>query len=291
MRKDILYASLQDITPPLLFRYFKKTKFYSFLKQKFHSLNSSDHTEIVVIETGPLKGLRLKFNPEGQWQKQMMSGEYDNEILKVVTSLPLENKVIYDVGAHVGIHSLLFSRLVGTGGFVYGFEPNSANAERFKEIVELNPEVANAIEVHQLALGNEIGETEFLSNSDLEGGTSTGGFITNASTIWKREVYLEQTGFTPTVVKLETIDNLIDTLKIKPPALIKIDVEGAEQLVLEGAIQTLNKYKPVIIIELHSIFSAYQCMEILKGNKYTTKLLEKESDGRVIIEARAESQF
>lgn len=283
MRKQKLYALAQDITPPILFKFIKRTRFYSFLKKIFDKFNESSVAKVVVVETGPLQGLSLKFNPDGAWQQQMLSGTYDKEILEIVTKLSLTDKTIYDIGAHIGIHSLLFAKLVGKDGAVHGFEPNQYNAERFKEIVTLNPELSSIIHVHQLALGEEVGETMFLSNNDLEGGSSTGGFVDKANTIWKREVYLEQTGFTPTPVKQDTVDNLVDSQTTKPPALLKIDVEGAEQLVLEGARKTILTHKPVIIIELHSIFSAYDCMRILRELNYSTKVLHKEEDGRVII--------
>jgi hypothetical protein len=84
-------------------------------------------------------------------------------------------------------------------------------------------------------------------------------------------------------VPQDTIDNLINTGKMLPPDLLKIDVEGAEQLVLAGAVKTINKYHPRIIVEFHSMYSTYSCMNQLKELGYSTEILKQEPDGRIMI--------
>ena len=134
-------------------------------------------------------------------------------------------------------------------------------------------------------MSDKSGVTKFLSTNDIENGTSTGGFIDDASTIWPKEVFIEKTGFKVSEVSIETIDDLVKNKKILPPDLLKIDVEGAEQLVLVGAKQTITAHHPIIIVEFHSTYSAYACMEILNNFRYKTRILKKETDGRVMVVA------
>lgn len=269
---------VRDFIPPIIFT----SGFYSRLlnaKRVFGSEKSIP----VKVTSGDLAGYTLKLNPHGAWQHEMISGIYDHELFSQIKSLNLTDKVIYDIGAHIGYHSLAFAVISGSNGRVFAFEPNPANVTRANEIIDLNPSLKNRITILNRALSDHSGNTSFLSTEDVEGGTSTGGFIDDASTLWERNRYVNKVGFKKTEVQIDTIDELVSTKQTLPPDMLKIDVEGAEQLVLAGAKQTINTYHPIIIVEFHSIYSAYSCMEILKQHNYTTELLKREPDGRVMI--------
>ncbi len=285
INKSTLYAFAESITPPFIFRSFKSSGLYVWLVRNANSYTSGRVAEEVIISGGDLAGFKLKLDPTGPWQQEMISGAYDHELFTNLKKLNLAGKVIYDIGAHIGYHSLAFATYVGDKGHVFAFEPNPANVQRAEEIIAINPSLQKNITVLNLALSDHTGTTNFLSTDDIEGGTSTGGFIDDASTLWERERYVDKVGFKKTEVKIETIDNLIETKKITPPDLLKIDVEGAEQLVLAGAIKTLTLYHPTIIVEFHSIFSAYSCMHILQKLNYTVELLKREPDGRIMVVA------
>ena len=280
--KGTIYALIENITPPIIFKSIKNSSVYKRVvySMKNDSLNTSAQT--IRIEAGDIEGYTLKLDPDGNWQREMLLGTYDKELFSYLKKENLSGKVIYDIGAHICYHSLIFSSYVGKNGQVFAFEPNPTNFTRSKEIIALNPEIQN-IKVFDLALSDFVGTTNFLSSEDIELGTSSGGFIDEASTLWNRSDYLEKTGFTESQVKVETIDSLVNQKIITAPDVMKIDVEGAEQLTLAGASETISKHHPIIIVEFHSIFSAYKCMEILTQNKYNTVLLKKEPDGRVLI--------
>lgn len=285
IEKGKLYRLFVDTTPPILLRKIKKTDFYRSIAKKSDSFTSIPPSKAVVATGGDIKGFTLKLNPDGAWQNDMISGEYDSELFDYMRSLNLNSKVIYDIGAHIGYHSLIFSRYVGSGGHIYAFEPNAVNSARLKEIIALNPEVASKITVQEIALSNTSGTATFLCTNDLEVGSSTGGFLNEASTIWKRSVYVNEIAFKEITVQQETIDNLVSSKKILPPNLLKIDVEGAEQLVLAGAMETIKNYHPIILVEFHSIFSTYTCMLILEEHGYKHNILKREDDGRIMIVA------
>ncbi len=285
INKGTLYRIAEDTVPPYLWRKFKRTSLYRRIAHSANSITAKPKLENVAFTAGHASGLVMRMDPHGSWQQEMIEGKYDIELFDELHQHLASKKpaVIYDIGAHVCFHTLVFAKMAGETDHVYAFEPNAANSERARENIELNPSVNKRITLLQTALSNENGVTTFLSTNDIEGGTSTGGFITNASTLWERNRYTEKVGFKEGKVQLATIDTLIAEGKIKPPTVMKVDVEGAEQLVLEGAKSMLKAHHPVIVIEFHSIYSAYSSMEHLNAFGYTSKLLKKEPDGRVMI--------
>lgn len=281
--KAHIYGITEAITPPLLFRLFKGSLLYRLLVRLTRAFAPTTQTSVETISVGVLTGSKLRLDTTGAWQQDMLKDSYDAELFAALSALDIAGATVYDIGAHVGYHSLKFAALSGTHGHVYAFEPNPTNNLRIKEHLELNPTLAPRITLCPYALSNTVGETTFISSSDVDGGTSSGGFIDDASTLWAKNDYIEKTGFTRSTVKEDTIDNLVASGVVLPPFLMKIDVEGAEQLVLSGAHQTLTTHRPHILVEFHSIFSAYDCMRQLAELGYQTKLLKREGDGRVMI--------
>jgi FkbM family methyltransferase len=285
--KGTLYSAAESITPPIIFRTLKRSALYPWLVKTVSRATTQRKPEVVTITGGDLAGYKMKVDPSGPWQQEMIQGTYDKELFAILKPLITHpDTVMYDIGAHICFHSLAFAHDVGPTGHVYAFEPNPANVARAREIIDLNPELAKRITLLHTALSDHNGTTTFLSTDDVEGGTSTGGFIDDAATLWERERYVEKVGFKAAPVALATIDSLIKDGTIKPPHILKIDVEGAEQLVLAGARETLATHHPTIIIEFHSIYSAYSCMEQLNTHHYTTTVLKQEPDGRVMILAK-----
>ncbi len=286
MNRTTLLDTARNLLPPVIFNGIVRSGFLHRLVTKTRRLAANYTPEVVTITGGDLTDYKLKLDSNGAWQHEMISGIYDQELFDYIKKLELDGKIIYDIGAHICYHSLAFATYVGETGHIYAFEPNPANLTRGNEIIALNPTLARCITTFSVALSNETGSTTFLCTDDVEGGSSTGGFIDDATTLWERSRYVNKVGFTETNVALETIDDMVQSGKMKPPHLMKIDVEGAEQLVLGGADTTLRTHHPAIIIEFHSIYSAYTCMVLLQKYAYTTELLKREPDGRVMVIAK-----
>jgi FkbM family methyltransferase len=284
--KNHLYVFAESITPPILFRAFKRTGLYRLIARFISRIEPTKTVVVSVVSGGALSGGKLLVPPSGSWQTQMLSGTYDAEMFKYLERLQLSDKIFFDVGAHIGYHSLCYAAMVGPSGKVFAFEPNPANASRARENFSLNPELAARITLMETALSDKEGETNLISSNDVEGGTSSGGFIENASPLWAKRDYIEKTGFTASNVTTSTIDALVASGRVRPPDVIKIDVEGAEQLVLAGAERIMKTVRPVIIVEFHSIFSTYECMRRLSESGYLCSLLKREDDGRVMVAAR-----
>lgn len=146
--------------------------------------------------------------------------------VKEVFSLVPKNFVGVDIGAHIGAWGILLQEHCSR---LYSFEPNvecykvlKKNAELYPCIIPINSAVWNK-------------ETEL--NSFTENSSSYQSHIYD---------YLPDDYITTSIkIKADKLDNLIHE-KID---FIKIDAEGSEIHILEGAIKVLTKYKPVIIIE------------------------------------------
>ncbi len=140
--------------------------------------------------------------------------------------------VFYDIGAAAGFHSLLAARLVGEGGAVYAFEPAPASAD----LVERNARANGAGQIHLL-------------RKAVSAAGGRGLLLVDEQSNHSRLV----SGEGPSVVQVElaSIDDLVAAGEIRPPNVVKIDVEGAELDVLEGMQRTIAEYRPVLLVELH----------------------------------------
>ena len=142
--------------------------------------------------------------------------------------------VVYDIGANVGIYTVVAAANVGQGGHVYAFEPHVANVASLLRNVSLNG-VDGRVSVVSAALHDRDALTEF-RYSDLTPGAALS------------EVAAAQDGpaaDAPTVaVELKaaaTVDRLVADGAIRPPDLVKLDVDGNELLVLRGMERTLRQ--------------------------------------------------
>ncbi|MFA6432635.1 MAG: FkbM family methyltransferase [Candidatus Paceibacterota bacterium] len=240
-----------------------------------------------TLDYEPMAGVKMFFDPSGSWQSKMKNGSYDKFMFDRVSAIGAEGKVIYDIGAHVGYHSLYFARLVGKNGKVITIEPNKKNFERLKKNIDENKDLKERISAFNIAVGDKDGKVEFNINEDVEGGRSTGSFIGTADTFSSRETYKNK-GFTKTSVDLVTIDSFEKMLSIHDaPDIIKIDVEGAESLALEGARGILLAKKPVLFVEIHSMRNMSDVMNFLHSISYEAKIANIEGNGVCYIEAHA----
>ena len=229
----------------------------------------------------PMQGVLMYFDPTGPWQAKLLSSEYDNYIFQRLAKMNLKDKVIFDIGAHIGFHTFYFARLVGLKGKVHAFEPHPKNVERIRIQLEKNPDLKKVISVHDIALSDKESTEIFTLNNNIESGRSSGGFIASADTIWEKEAFTCR-DFIDTTVKTFPLDQMAKLGIESKPDVLKIDVE----YVLRGAKETIAKYKPFIFIEAHSIKAMFDVMKFFSEVSYTSEVIFEEKDGRCFLEAR-----
>lgn len=163
-----------------------------------------------------------------------------------------EDAVVYDIGANVGYYSILAAVLVGSGGKVVAFEPLPRNVHFLRRHVALNH--LEQVEVIEAAVSAQGGEAAFdLGASDAMGHLATEGGIT---------------------VKMVSLDELFAEGKLPPPNFMKVDVEGSEALVLEGATNLLRQFRPILFLDTHNREAHAGTLSILTELGYRFEILD-----------------
>jgi FkbM family methyltransferase len=216
------------------------------------------------IKEGPAKGLVFPLKlPE---DKLFWTGLWEKEFAERLADATRQGGVCLDVGAYRGYFSGLMA--VHGAGEVHCFEPNPDNIAKLERLAELNPDLP--LKIHQMALGDADGETEFvLMSEDTMGKLADSSFQHERSTGQRFKV---------TLCKLDT---LVSMSKIPAPSLIKVDVEGAEKMFLDGAATSIERNKPMILLEYHSGPLARECAGFLEARGYRIEWLETDDPERL----------
>jgi len=162
---------------------------------------------------------------------------YEPETVPLFFRLASTARITLDVGAHVGLYSLL-AACANHYGQVYAFEPLGSNCERLKQNVHLN-ELTNV-----LCLQKAVGETD--ETAEFYHGTSGAPLSNSLSPRLLR--------FDPNMncstVQVITVDRFVRERKLEGVDLIKIDTETTELQVLKGMAETLKRDRTNIICEV-----------------------------------------
>jgi FkbM family methyltransferase len=169
---------------------------------------------------------------------------YEPEISRLLLQVLRDGDTVIDVGANVGFFSVLAATLVGPSGHVACFEPDPANRSRLTNNLAVN-DYKNATLIESPAT-DKAGTVDFYINSDNSGGNALwdpAQFPGNVRSQAEKKV---------STVRATTIDAEVKRLRFAKPKLIKVDTEGADQRVLEGARKLLAKTAvPFVVSELH----------------------------------------
>lgn len=228
----------------------------------------------VVVTGGPLSGREMLLDPSSpaEWNREMKEGKYDPFLLEALAKPgDLAGAVFWDVGAHIGYHSLAFAEVVGPTGKVISFEPNPYNVSRLKLNLCRNPDLSARIQLVEAALWSSEGEMDFVLSPDVDSGRSSGSYLKDIDPPGESATYRS---FGMARVRATAADRLIaDGLPI--PSFVKIDIEGAEGEMLAGSQKLLAEHRPVLIIEVHNIASMHDTMTRLLSSGYRTRILKE----------------
>lgn len=183
--------------------------------------------EPLPILSGPLRGYR--WIPASS-VKSCWLGIYESAKLRQICEHVRPGGVFYDIGAQAGYHALLAARLVGPEGRVYAFEPLPRNLEYLSRHLTVNG-ISN-VEIVRAAVSSEGGECAFdpgpgfMAGHLSAAGTLRVPAVSMDSWIWSAQHPL-------------------------PPSVLKIDVDGAELKVLQGAVRTIRQARPAILLDTH----------------------------------------
>ncbi|WP_304332575.1 FkbM family methyltransferase [Brachyspira innocens] len=176
----------------------------------------------------------------------------------------IKDKAIIDAGGFIGDTALILSEY--TNDKVYSFEPFLSNLNSMKKNIALNNK--SNVEPVYMALGDQNNEI-YIDDSNVSSGN-----VLN----------IKNTG---NKVQMTTLDSFVEKNNIKV-GLIKTDLEGFEQPFLRGALNTIKKQKPVLIISIYHNYSDFfdikpMIEELDLGYKF--KIL-KSNDFNIILETK-----
>jgi FkbM family methyltransferase len=193
----------------------------------------------------------------GNWEPSSWAG--------IAKHLPAGGTFV-DVGAHIGYYTLKANHAVGPQGRVIAVEPNPETLRLLHD--NIRESGAKTISVQPFACGDSEGEL------DLYGGAHANTGVSSLS-----KANAAQFGAISRVhrVRVRPLDDIIDEMHPERVDVIKIDVEGADLLVIKGAVRTLSHYKPVLIVEVEDSqlramgASADELRAFLQSQGYTAR--------------------
>jgi FkbM family methyltransferase len=210
-----------------------------------HRLLPAEEKIWARIEGGPAKGLWLELNPRtGQ---NYVRGDAEHAVQKILEARLRPGMVFYDLGANIGLFTLLAARLVGVEGTVFSFEPDPVVAARLRRNVERNR--FSNVRVVEAGVWSSNGKADFVTADSSSPDRGVGRFVTGES------------GASGTPIPCVTLDDFAKN-SLAPDA-IKCDVEGAEVEALRGAEMLLRTHRPWIVCEMHSESNEQRSREFL----------------------------
>jgi FkbM family methyltransferase len=218
------------------------------------------------VAAGPAAGLRVS--------RLGASADYalgSNELPVQVALLDLlaPGATFLDIGANVGFFSLLAARASGPAGRTYAVEPVPENADRIRAGARRN---RLAIDVLELALTDREGTTT-LQLAQHPGGATVASVAAPPDPSGTIEV------------GTDTVDHLVACGRIRPPSVVKVDVEGAEAEVLAGMAETLAGHRPIVLCEVDGEDAEQlrrkrsELVAVLEGNDYEIESLAPSYEG------------
>jgi FkbM family methyltransferase len=211
----------------------------------------------IRLRYGLGKGLWAHIDP--RFETTYVEGEYEQSLQECLSKYLQPGGVLYDVGAHIGIISMLAAKLVGPTGAVFAFEADPENAKRIEENIQRNS--LDWITIAGCAAWYVDGYVEFQRDS-AHSSRNQGGISAISATKSQDLIQVE-------AVALDTF-----AVKNRLPTVIKVDVEGAEAEVLRGSERVFARAKPILICEVHGSKPADGVIRWLSDHGYQYQWLE-----------------
>lgn len=205
------------------------------------SIVSTPHGKMRIIESDKVISRSLA-----------LYGEWAADELNLLKQIIAPGACVLDVGAFIGTHTIAFSRFVGPSGKVYSFEPQREIYSILSENISIN----NCSNVTALNIGlGENAHEQSLAPVDINQSENFG-------TLSLDEYH------SPNTDTYEIQISTIDSLALERIDLIKLDVEGMEKRVLDGAIKFILRYQPVIFCECNSLNAGKELLGFCQEQRY-----------------------
>lgn len=218
-----------------------------------------------------LEGLEINLFPENETSRSIfVSGFFDPNELSLLSKILKPGMTFIDVGANMGLYSLFAARKVGASGRVLAIEPSRREVKIIHGHIQGNG--LSNVTLLPVALSDREGEVELLVAQREKSGHNTLGAFVFDTVVDHRER-----------VRSTRLDDIVREQDLARVDVIKMDIEGAEELALRGAGRTLREHRPLVLMELshrslqHQQSSAERLLALLAEYGYSVYGFEPQS--------------
>lgn len=232
------------------------------------SLGQSFYHSLLLRDTGS-NFIRKRLNDEVYKfvpALALSADTYEPHLLSWLKEWLQAGDTFWDIGANVGFTSLPAARIVGASGRVVAVEPSPSNLNWLKRHIELN-QCKNIVTVVEAAVCEQNGGS--VTFSLLHDGRSPSNSLMFSSSVNGQSPEVSRQISVPAI----SLDGLLAEQQ-RAPKLVKIDVEGAELMVLKGATQLLSSdTAPILLLAVHPFWQStpedsQEIVNLLKGAGY-----------------------
>ena len=169
----------------------------------------------------------------------LLTKSYEDELLKLINQHLDSKKDVIDIGANIGLYTVLFSKIIEPSRKVLAVEPVPKAIQLLKNNLSRNGCIENVL-IYEGLTCDKKANYKLNTVEGLEEYSSLGELV---------HVYVNNKSSKTIEVEGDTIDNLVRTNKLNP-GFIKIDAEGAEFKILSGAREVMKEFRPTILCEI-----------------------------------------
>lgn len=231
MSKLYICRTVSKILPPLFANYFRQI-YYPFpeaIEAPVNFTRNSITGSPFTGSTADYHGQQFAIHGFFDWRNILIAKTIAENI---DPSIPFD---IIEIGANIGTETIGFADIIRGRGTVHAFEPLQMNLRELEMNCILNP--ALPVKVYPVALGKEVSSATFLVPPENYSGR---GKVSQTDDDSVHNIS----------VSIFPLDHYINDFN--NPKAIFIDVEGYEPLVLDGGPKTIEKYRPVVVLEVSS---------------------------------------
>jgi FkbM family methyltransferase len=244
MKRSIRFEIARRIcrrSPPILARRLRTWLYPQ--KQAYHE----DIEFVVAAQTGSKLKIRTS---DYHGYRFGVHGYYDWKNCALALALATHGDTIVEVGANIGTETISFADIVGSTGKVFAFEPLPINITAVEAAIELNR--FQQIVLSPMAVSDICQDLTFsLPSAD---NTGVGYIVSESNATGQREFI---------TVRGTTLDEQSEQIGVAK--IVFIDTEGSEVMILRGAKDYINRYRPALVLEASP--------ELLKRAGYDSKML------------------
>ena len=217
------------------------------------------HVHVDVPHAGRMR-IRLRRN-RSYWLREPLTHEWYP--LAILQSFVRPGDTVWDVGANIGLYSRILVNWLGAGR-VIAFEPMSENLPELLYNLA-SGRIADRVTVCNVALSDRDGEAAFQIDDMQSASGSLDAVLGGDASAGRASV-----GLPPKTERVicRSIDSLLDEGALPAPDVMKVDVEGAERLLLDGGRRFLSSGMPRLLIETHGVRPIRECLAVLFEHGY-----------------------